>query len=618
MKPPFSYVPLLPAAAIMVTVIIIAAVLYTPPPAIVEKEIYHGIVEQNKTNDSGQHLTVKASLPGGKHATILLTYPTVSTQVSPGDSISFMSTLNQPKPPDLYENDYAATLRRNGIEYTAFVRPDNLNITGRNTSLYWQIRRLRPIIGDILKRSDLNASSCEFLIAILTGDSSILPEATRTRFSSSGVAHVLALSGLHVGVIAIILSIVMFPLRMAGNRHISTAIIIIALCGYAVMTGLSPSVTRSVIMASTIGIGFMLRRRYSSFNALLLAVIVILFFDPLALFKPGFQLSFSAVASILIFSVPVYRIKIKNRLLYYIISLFTVTVAATLGTAMISAYHFHTFPCYFILANIPIIILLPFILSGGIIILFAEATGIDCHIVCQAVDCLYSIIDGITHSIANLPGATIKNIHFSGWTIIPYFATLTTLALSIFYRQRIWYFLSSAFIIMTAVTLLATAPRYPEEEFFITRATYETSAMYRYGKEAVLITTAAPQNTSSVIFAHQRRFSDYLSSRDADSLRIAPDTLITGSMKRIGNVLCYNDVTYHFISTDSFTSTGFVDYAIVCRGFKGDILDIARIISPDTILLSNDLHPRRHDRYLDSLRIHNIPHGSLKRYKNAK
>ena len=91
-------------------------------------------------NDSGQHLTVKASLPGGKHATILLTYPTVSTQVSPGDSISFMSTLNQPKPPDLYENDYAATLRRNGIEYTAFVRPNDSRRRSVKNGCYYNYR----------------------------------------------------------------------------------------------------------------------------------------------------------------------------------------------------------------------------------------------------------------------------------------------------------------------------------------------------------------------------------------------------------------------------------------------------------------------------------------------
>lgn len=602
----------------MVAIILIINCFRSPQSAITKKERYHGIVQRSSTNDTGQHLTVKTTLSGGKRATVLLTYPTVRIPVAPGDSVSFSSTLNLPNPPDMHENDYASTLRRSGIEYTSFVRPDSLTVTGRNNSLYWRIRRLQPLISEILKRSDLDTPACEFLIATLTGDSSILPEATRTRFSSSGVAHVLALSGLHVGIIAIVLSILLFPLRITGKRHLPTAVTIIALWSYAVMTGLSPSVTRAVIMASTIGIGFMLKRRYSSFNALLLAMIIILIFDPIALFQPGFQLSFSAVASILIFSIPLYNAKIKNRTSYYIVSLFTVTVAATLGTSMTAAYHFHTFPCYFILANIPVIILLPFILSGGIIILLFEATGIGCGAVCQCVDFLYSIIDDITSTVEMLPGATLKGIYFSGWTLIPYFATLTAIALAIFYRQRIWYFLSPLFLIMTVVMLLTTAPRHPEEEFFITRSTYETSAIYRHANEAFLITTAAPQNASSVIYAHQRRFGDYLSSRGIDSLRIAPDTFAFMNIKRIDNTLIYKSRSYRFIYTDILEPTDTVDYAVVCRGFKGDILDIVRVMSPDTVLLSNDLHPRRHDRYLDSLRRYNIPHRSLKKYKNTK
>lgn len=597
----------------MVAVILIIHIFTLEPPAIMGKERYHGIVKRSKTNDTGQHLTVNTTLPGGQRATVLLTYPTVSIPVSPGDSVSFSATLNLPAHPDMYENDYASTLRRSGIEYTAFVRPDSLDITDRSNSLYWRIRRLQPLIGDMLKQSDLDTPSCEFLIATLTGDSSILPEATRTRFSSSGVAHVLALSGLHVGIIAIVLSIVLFPLRMTGKRHLPTAIIIVALWSYAVMTGLSPSVTRAVIMASTIGLGFMLKRRYSSFNALLLAMIIILLFDPIALFQPGFQLSFSAVASILIFSMPLNNINLKNRSLYYIVSLITVTIAATLGTAMTAAYHFHTFPSYFILANIPVIIILPFIISGGIVILIAEAAGIGCSAVCQSVDFLYRIIDSITTSVNMLPGATIKGIYFSGWTLIPYFATMTALALSIFYRRRIWYLLSAVSVIITATILMATAPHYPEEEFFITRATYETSAIYRHKKEAFLITTAAPQNAMSVIHAHQRRFGDFLSIRGIDSLRIAPDSLTLGNITRIDNMLRYRDKTYQFVHNDRLEPNKHVDYVVVCRGFKGDILDIARTLSPDTILLSNDLHPRRHNRYLDSLQLHAIPHRSLKK-----
>ena len=221
----------------------------------------------------------------------------------------------------------------------------------------------------MLKRSRLDDRTCGFLIATLTGDSDILDTDTRRLYSSAGTAHILALSGLHVGIIIIAIYIVLFPLYLLRLRGTLYIISILILWGYAIITGLSASVTRAVIMATVVTGGILLQRRYSSFNALLLAAIIIMAFDRRALFQPGFQLSFCAVAVIILLTpLLLTRKRRGNRIMYYLLAMLTTTLTATAGTAIISAFHFHSLPVYFILANIPSLLVLPIILSGGLLL----------------------------------------------------------------------------------------------------------------------------------------------------------------------------------------------------------------------------------------------------------
>ena len=121
-------------------------------------------------------------------------------------------------------------------------------------------------------------------------------------FHRSRALPILSQRTSHVGILSVVVGIALLPLYLARKRNAMTASLIVILWLYAIVTGLSPSVTRAVIMATTLGIGYILQRRYVSMNALLLAALIyILAFDPLRLlFNVGFQLSFASVAAILL------------------------------------------------------------------------------------------------------------------------------------------------------------------------------------------------------------------------------------------------------------------------------------------------------------------------------
>ena len=163
--------------------------------------------------------------------------------------------------PDLPDEiDYNSSLRRSGVIGQALISPDSLRIIQPEPGLLNTIRRQHEKITLLIAASALTDKTQGFLNAALTGDRSMLTAETREIFSITGLSHILALSGLHVGIIALIISLVLLPLRLTGLNNLRTILTIILLWMFAIMTGLSPSVVRAVIMASVLLISAMLQR----------------------------------------------------------------------------------------------------------------------------------------------------------------------------------------------------------------------------------------------------------------------------------------------------------------------------------------------------------------------
>lgn len=615
MRPPLSYIPLLPVALLVIAVTLIVNPIGRNYPDTLRADGQKGIVESAKTNNTGQHLVVAIDSKSQGKIKTLLTVPSVYTAFQTGDSVTFCCNMRKPTPRTAYENDYTGALKAQGIIYTGFVPPDSIMVTATAGNIYWRIRRLRPLASELLKRSSISAPTCEFLNATLTGDTSTLTDDTRNLFSSAGVAHILALSGMHVGILTVVIGVALFPLYLFRMRRLQLSLTIIALWGYAIFTGLSPSVTRAAVMATAIAGGLILQRRYFGFNGLLLALCIILAISPRQLYQPGFQMSFLSVASILAVMPLINRINRKNRLLFYLASTACVSIAATIGTGVVSAYYFHTFPLYFLIANLPVLTMLPFLMGGGILLITLEAIGIDPAWLCPALDWLYGLIHFYVRFIATLPGATLEHLYFPGWLTIPYYLTAALFIASIYMRKRRVKIACATVAALTVICFAMSQPTYAEEEIFLTRDTYSTTCLYRNRDKVYMLTTAKPANAGTLLDHYHRTYSDYLGRHGADSIILVADTTSVGSITRNGSLTTIGGKHYLAACGKPLPSPDDcrpVHYAIVCRGFRDDVLELYERYAPDSILLSNDLHPRRHDRYADSLTLHKIPFRSLK------
>lgn len=205
--------------------------------------------------------------------------------------------------------------------------------------------------------------------ALLIGYKDDLDKTLVQAYSNTGVVHIIAISGLHVGLIYGLLLLLTKPLRTRRLRWLRCMIVLAALWGFGFLAGAQPSVMRSVVMFTVLAAGVVLQRNTSVYNNLALSALLLLCWNPFWLWDVGFQLSYTAVLSIVVFFKPVYNgVYFQNKALDAVWKLIAVTLAAQVLTTPISLYYFHQFPVLFLFTNLVAVPLSSFILLGELLL----------------------------------------------------------------------------------------------------------------------------------------------------------------------------------------------------------------------------------------------------------
>ena len=299
--------------------------------------------------------------------------------------------------------------------------------------------RLRTTILEKLEASGLNDNPRGVIEALVLGQrQNVDPEVTKS-FRDAGVIHILALSGLHVGIILLILRFLTKRiLRMKYGRWIQSVVLIFLLWSFALLTGMSPSIMRAVTMFSFVAIGLNLKRKGSVYHSLTLSAFVLLLFDPRLLFQVGFQLSYMAVFSIVLIQ-PVlaglwpWRNKVKD----FFWNIFTVTVAAQIGVAGISLFYFNQFPGLFILGNMLLLPVLPFIIGAALLLIFLLLLGIPTDWLTTVLNAVLEFIIETVARISSFETFIVKDVHLTFWeTTLIYVAILSFVLFLLPYFKR--------------------------------------------------------------------------------------------------------------------------------------------------------------------------------------
>lgn len=237
-----------------------------------------------------------------------------------------------------------------------------------------------------------NNSTAALLKGLLLADRSDMSYETKNRFIDAGVVHILAVSGLHLGFIALIFYVLLGRL----NLYLRSLLTITGVLSFMILTGVPPSVFRAAVMTIVVITGFLMNRATNVYNSTAIAALIILAFNPSDLFNPGFQLSFSAVLSIAYFY-PFFRrviinMKTKNSSLKNILLFSAVSVSAQIGTLPFAMFYFGKTTVISVFANLLIIPLTGFILGTSLITLVLYPISVQAASVYAAANNLFSEI----------------------------------------------------------------------------------------------------------------------------------------------------------------------------------------------------------------------------------
>ena len=233
----------------------------------------------------------------------------------------------------------------------------------------WAVERLQGAIP--------KGNSRAVVLAMATGERSEIETELRQHYSASGASHLLAVSGLHIGIAFMLINILLLPLVLLRYGNLLRSLLAIALIWlYVWLCGMSPSAVRAAIMFSMLQFSLSSLREYVSINILAGTAFVMLAFDTHLLFDISFQLSFIAVAGIMLWAIPLYHLcSTRFKAINPVIAILLVGVASTLATMPLVANTFGTISLVGILINPVVILLANIVVLSGVIALALPLMG---------------------------------------------------------------------------------------------------------------------------------------------------------------------------------------------------------------------------------------------------
>ena len=313
-----------------------------------------------------------------------------------------------------------------------------LNQSKGKFTLRGQASKIRNHLIKKLKESVLTPNEVAIVQALILGQKKDINKQLYTDYAAAGAIHILAVSGLHVGIIYFILIALLRPLKhLFKYELVISIIIVISLWGFAFLTGLSPSVIRAVTMFSFFAFAKAINRETNTINTLFLSYFTLLIINPLWLFYTGFQLSYLAVLSIL-WLLPLFN-KVycpKNYFARKIWDIFTVTLAAQTGIFPLSIYYFHQFPGLFFMTNLIILPFLGILLGVGIILIILSMFNILPDWFSLSYNFLIKFMNSCIHVIANQKLFLFQNITFSLYKVFASYLLIISIILFWNYQNR--------------------------------------------------------------------------------------------------------------------------------------------------------------------------------------
>jgi len=320
-----------------------------------------------------------------------------------------------------YGFNYEKYLLSQGITHRVWASSSNLiALPNQNNKWFRFIGGLQSKLNNSLKNQHLDSKVIQLTQALVLGNKKELDKQLSNDFAKAGVIHVLAISGLHIGFIYM-LFVWLFKLVLYRHKHrIVRSVIVLLLLWLSVwFSGASASALRATTMFSCFEISRLLLRRQHPLNPLFLSVFTLFVVDPKIIFSVGFQLSVVAVASIIIGVPKLNALWVPKTFVgNYLWTIICVSLCAQIGLLPLSIYYFHQIPGLFLVANIPVMVCMPFIMGFAILIVFGSYFGILPLFVIRLYNWLVNLLITFVDWIASFEAFVLRDLYISGVSVL--------------------------------------------------------------------------------------------------------------------------------------------------------------------------------------------------------
>ncbi len=522
----------------------------------------------------------------------------LSDKLNYGDFIFFKTKLhlitNKGNPDEF---DYATFMKRKQIWRSGFLYGDSWKASGRNEAsiILKTAYKARNSLLSILKENGISGKEFAVVSALTLGYKAELDEPTKSAFVASGAMHIMAVSGLHVGIIQLILNYILFFFkRFKRGKLIKMLIIILCLWAYALITGLSPSVSRAALMFSFIQVGISLKRDISIFNIVAIAALVILLFNPNQLFEVGFQFSFLAVSGIIYLHNKIYKLlSFKYWILDKAWAITVASFAAQLSLGILSIYYFNQFPNYFLLSNL-IIIPLTFLIITFTVGLFVFTFTVFSSIFAFILKYLAWFLIRFVSFIQELPFSQSTGIYLNIPEVIIWYS-LIILIIALFVRKKAVYLLlaQSLLIVLLSKSFVSYVSVKDTAEITVFNLNKSIGIFVSNTNQSCLICDSVLANDSISRGFYFKKFLSHRNSYNSPVISIS-DTLRHGKNKNIfykdvinsgsKNIMVLHDEHYKNKTGNKLQ----VDYMLITNNVNYSIDELLSLFKFEKLIIAAD------------------------------
>ena len=349
------------------------------------------------------------------------------------------------------EFDFKRFLTFRNIYHQQFVNSDQLRLIGHIESLgvLYYSSKARSWASTTIKEFVHGDQEQAIAMALVLGVTDGLDNELQNAYSASGAMHVLAVSGLHVGIIYWMLLIVLKPVSsLSWSRWLVAVVSLVCLWSYAFVTGLSPSVLRAVAMFSFVAAARPFGRSTNIYNTLAASAFLLLTYNPYLIMSVGFQLSYLAVLGIVYLQRPIYNLWETSSWFWDKVWQITcVSIAAQIATFSLGLLYFHQFPLYFLFSNLFVIPGSFIILVLGIILLSASILQPLAVAIGWLLQHSITWLNWAVFAVEDLPMSLINGIHLTTLQCWLLMAAIVSIAL-VFQLRQFRFTLLSLFFVM--------------------------------------------------------------------------------------------------------------------------------------------------------------------------